>query len=351
MTLNQIADRACVVLLAAVLSATAPAAAEDSLVFTGGRHAHFADAHQFATIEHSFEVTNTTDAAITIVQGIALSGTGVVRFDAAPIPPGGTATIAVSQPVDDRLGTTSFRFAVVTDEPGAPKHRFSLSGFVESAYDPEVVHVDLGFIDRRVETSGEFELFSREIERLRATGTATEHPEIAISTEPTGISDEGLKVRVTAGPGLPRGILYGTATLTTNVSSQPRFTFSYGANVFDDVVPEENPVEFGLVRTGQEAITTVVVRSRSDTPFDIERATNTIGEILDISWRPCDDLPDGPSPCFVVRLSLSPEEARITGGNADLWIEGDPEPVPIRVNSWVVSPEAVVKHIDLAGSE
>jgi len=319
--------------------------ASESLEFIGDQHTAFADTYQHSTVMHEFVVRNDAKHPITIVEGIAVSGTGAVTFDPAPIPPGATVRIQANQPVGASLGATALRFAIVTDEPGRPKYRFSLSGFVQSPYDPETAHIDLGFIDRRENSSATFELHSREVEQLRLTTATTEHQNIDVVAEPAGLTSEGIEVRVLASPGLPRGILSGTATLTTNVTSAPRFDFSYTANVFDDVVPAENPVAFGLIRSGQEAIKDIVVQSRSGAPFVIDHATDTIGEILGVSWKPCDGRDRGPSPCFQVRFSLSPEEERMTAGTADLHVVGDPEPVPILVTSWVVSPDTVVKQL------
>lgn len=332
-------------MLAASTGIAAGLGASESLEFIGDQHAAFADTYQYSTVEHEFFIRNKTAHPITIVDWVAVSGTGTVTVEPAFVSPGSTARIMATQPVGASLGTTAFRFAVVTDEPGLPKYRFSLTGFVQSPYDPEIAHLDLGFIDRREVLSAAFELQSREVEQLRMTAAITEHQSIAVEADPTGLTSEAIKVRVTASPGLPRGIVFGGATLTTNVASQPRFEFSYTANVFDDIAPAENPVAFGLIRAGQEVIKNVTVQSRSNTPFEIERTTNTIGEILGVSWRACNDRSKTPSPCYQLRLSLSPEEVRATGGTVNLHIAGDPEPVPIKVNSWVVSSKTVVKQI------
>ena len=331
---------------AAVLCVAAPAAAE-SLEFIGDRHAAFADTYQFATVEHEFRLTNRGEREVTITDAFALSDDGQVRFDRQPIPPGGPTTVTVTQPVGDRLGTTSFRFALITDEPGSPRYRFSLSGFVQSAYDPEAVHLDLGFVDRRRGGTAQLELYSREVEHLRTAEVAADHPGFTIATEPAGLSGEGLRVRVTATPDLPRGLVFGTAVLETNVEHQPRFELSYAVNAFDDVVPAANPVAFGLVRAGTEAIETVEVRSRSGADFEIEHASSSLGDILEVSWRPCEGGDNRPSSCFEVRLSLSPEQPRITDGSAELYIVGDPEAVPIKISAWVIDPGTAVKQLDM----
>lgn len=322
--------------------------ASESLEFIGDRHTTFSDAYQFSAVEHEFVIRNNAAHPITIVEGIAVSGTGEVIFDPAPVPPGGTTRVRAIQPVGDNLGTTAFRFAVITDEPGRPKHRFSLSGFVQSPYDPERIHVDLGFVDRRNPNTGSFELYSREVEQLRLTTSATDNAHITVEAAPVGFVDEGLEVTATLSSNLPRGLLFGTATLTTNVPSQPRIDFTYTVNLFDDVAPKENPVAFGLIRVGQESIKTIIVESRSGTPFAIDSTDDTIGEILNVSWKPCDGRTGDTSPCFHVQFSLSPEKEQMTSGTANLHISGDPLPVPITVTSWVVSPDTIVKQF---GSE
>lgn len=334
-----------VVVLIVSIGITQSSAASETLVFVGDRHDTFEDTYQYSTVKHEFVVRNTTTHPITIVEGIAVSGTGEVTFEPTPVPPGKTASIHVRQPVGNSLGITAFRFAIVTDEPDRPKHRFSLSGFVQSPYDPESIHVDLGFVDRQnpVAGRGRFELYSREVDKLHLTTTASENQQIAVEAAPVGFVAEGLELTVTPSTKLPRGRLFGAATLMTNVPSQPRLDFTYAANVFDDVAPTENPVAFGLIRVGQEAIKIITVESRSGTPFAIDDASNTIGGILNVSWNPCDGRDSDTSPCFRVQFSLSPEKEQVTSGAVNLQISGDPLPVPIMVTSWVVSPETVVK--------
>ena len=205
----------CVITLIAASALTAEPTTPGTLKFVGDQHTTFADAYQYSTLDREFVVSNRTDTPITIIDGIAVSGTGEVTYDPEPIAPGATTKIHVTQPVGDKLGTTSFRFAVVTDEPGNPKHRFSLSGFVQSAYDPEVISVDLGFFDGRKGVSAEFELHSREVEALRLTSASTEHRSVTIDASQTGLASEGLAIRLSAQPGLPRGLFHGVGTLET----------------------------------------------------------------------------------------------------------------------------------------
>jgi len=337
-----------IVLIAFIPFATA---SDDSIRFLGDQHATFSDTYQHSSVVHEFVVQNDSQQTITIVEAFALTKPGTVTVEPATIQPGRRALIRVSQPVGSRLGRTAFRFAIVTDEPNRPKHRFSLSGFVQSPYDPESVHIDLGFIERKSGTTESFELFSRETTRLHLVDTASDRPGIAVAATQTGLLNEGIEVSLTLAPGLPRGILHGSVELVTNLESQPRFDASYSANVFDDVVPSENPVALGLVRAGHEVVRTIVLQSLSGEAFSIERCTNTIGEILEVSWSACDGQADGPSPCYEVRFSLSPDQVQPANGIADLYVAGDPQPVPLTVTSWVVSPHTVIKHLGSPASQ
>ena len=106
-----------VVCMTSIALAAASVWAADSLVCVGERQASFGDVHQFSTVRHTFTIRNDSDHPVAIVTGIAVSGTGRVTFDPATIRPGDTTTVEASQPVGDDLGTTAYRFAVVTDEP------------------------------------------------------------------------------------------------------------------------------------------------------------------------------------------------------------------------------------------
>jgi len=160
-----------------------------ALVFDASVQATFEDVHQGGVVERRFSFRNGGSHVVRIEQGIALSQPGTVAFEPAIVPPGGQGQVTVRQPVEDRLGHASFRFALVTDEPGVARYRLGLSGFVESAYDPEKPALEWKPADKGALPTAEAELFSREVEALRVVEVRDAPPFLRVdASSPTGLS-------------------------------------------------------------------------------------------------------------------------------------------------------------------
>src|SRR4029079_7208353 len=82
------------------------------------------------------------------------------------LPAGGDGYVEVEQPTEGSLGLASFRFALRADD--GPERKLALTGFIQSAYDPDQPTLDLG--DASPGGSAGLELFSREVDRLQVLG-------------------------------------------------------------------------------------------------------------------------------------------------------------------------------------
>jgi hypothetical protein len=320
-----------------------------SLVFIGDPHQAFADSYQHAVVEHVFTAENRGPHPVTVEQALAVRGNAELTAEPAVIAPGGQLTVRVRQPLGSEVGQTAFRYALITDEPGVSRYRFSLSGFVQSAYDPERPAFSFGVVERARGARSSLEIFSREVDRLELLGVATGSSAVRLETSRTGIASEGLLLTAVLEPGASLGSLSGTATLTTNVANQPTVEIPLVAQVFGDLVPSVHPIALGLVRVGEHLTRDITLRSRSGRLFSIDHVED-LGGSLATDAAPCSG--DGPSDCWVVRLVVDAASPGLLGGTLRIVTDRDDETVPLTYGGVVVGRETAIRHLDLgSGSQ
>ena len=320
-----------------------------ALVFSGDPHQRFTDSYQHAVVEHLFIAENQGSLPVTVEQALAVRGSAELTAEPAVIAPGGQLRVRVRQPLGSELGDAAFRYALITDEPGVSRYRFSLSGFVQSAYDPERPRFDFGLVDRGRGARSSVELFSREVDRLELLDVVTGSPAVRLEASRTGIAGEGLLLTAVLDPGAPLGTLSGTATLTTNLANQPTIGIPFLAQVFADLVPSEHPVTLGLIRVGEPLTRDITLRSRSGRPYSIVHIED-LGGHLATDAAPCTG--DGPSDCWVVRLVVDAAAPGMLGGTLRIVTDRDDETVPLSYGGIVVGRETTIRQLDLgSGSE
>jgi len=246
--------------------------AEPMLVFDQP-NVTFADSYQYGEIRHVFPFRNAGSRPVVIERGIAVSGTGRVEAVPTLVPPGGTGEATVVQPLGDHLGQSNFRYALVTDEPGVARYRFSLSGFVESAYDPEKSELAFGTVDRAQGKSVEIEISSREVPRLEVLGFESLPPWLELKEAGrAGEDQQGVRLAARLVGKPPLGWQHGTIGVRTRVPNQPLHPIRYSAVIFDDLVPSVQPLSFGAVELGAAYQQKLELRSRRGLPLEIASA-------------------------------------------------------------------------------
>jgi hypothetical protein len=318
-----------------------------ALVFDTGAQAVLEDVHQGGVLDHRFTFRNGGTSTVRIEQGVALSGTGSVEFSPAIVPPGGRGEVRVRQPVEDRLGRAAFRFALVTDEPGVTRYRLGLTGFVESAYDPETPQLNWGPADKGAAVTTETELFSREVEALGILEVKGAPSFLRVDTSArAGLSAEGVRLRATLDTRqAPLGVTRGVLRVRTNVPDQPECAVSYSLNVVGDVVPSLDAVSLGLIRLGEEGTAEVTLTSRSGRAIDV-RGTESPEVPVTTEVLPCPGDKAGPG-CRVLRIKHRPSERGHFSGTLWVRVAGLESPLRVTYSGLVVSPQTRIKEIDL----
>lgn len=265
----------------------------------------FGDRYQFETVHAGFTVRNRGERVVFVEEALAVGGTGTVTIGQVLLAPGEETTVEVDQDLGSELGVTYFRYALITDEPGVERYRFSLSGFVESAYDPPTPTVSFGTVDAARGAVAESELGSREVQRLELL-EVVEAPAWVRVTEAAraGVDGEALRLRFELEPGeAPPGLLGGAVLLRTNVPHQPQVSIVLRGAAYGIVVPNVNPVALGAVELGAAARSEVTLRARGGrvSLADLELDAPPPGISGDLHpCRPAD------AACRVLRLDFAP---------------------------------------------
>lgn len=304
----------------------------------------FGDRYQFESVSWRFTVRNVGAATVRITDRIALDGTG--KIDVAPLvlEPQGAATITVTQPLLDRLGEIAFRYALRSDEPGAPRYRFSLSGFAQSAFDPERPGFDFGDVDRTLGGHATLDLGSREVQRLQVVEVEEAPSYLRVSWVDAGAGEDSTaRIHATLLPGAPQGLLMGTFRLRTNVATQPRVAIRFRAQVFGDVVPDQNPLPLGAIRLGETGVGVVRFHSRSGSPFEIAPdLAEGPDSPLRLAVRSCGDAQAAPG-CRELEVRFRPIFPGPISERIELRVAGDEAPLPILVTALAIRPDTVIQ--------
>ncbi len=342
--------------LAAVVLTTAGAFASGAeeaplaLVFDTP-HAEFGERYQHQTVVHRFAVENPAAHAVRIVSLLPRSGDGWVEGVPVELPPGGRAELVVHQPMAERLGKTAIRIGAYTDErdgfdvsPGTAHYKLSISGFVQSAYDPEALQVGLGWVDQTVGSRASFELASREVPALTLIGVRDAPDGITVrDIGAVGLPGEGRKFELTLAPGAALGFHEGLLHLETNVTNQPLMALRYWANVFADVVPDRNPIKLSGGRAFETVTEVVELRSRSGKTVQVFSFEDTAGAFELMSDEPC--VADQNS-CRRLTLRAQPTASGPIEGTLQIRLSDEEPPLPLLYRGWVLDANAVIRQID-----
>ena len=307
--------------------------------------ADFPDAFQHSTVRHTFGFENRSTKTVVVEESFGLKPGASVVCHPARVPLGGRGTIEVSQDVQDALGAASFRFALVTDEPGVSRYRMSLAGFVLSAYTPEVPLLDFGRVARGTAAERSVELSSREVDRLevqRVEG-APDFLELD-TTRRAGLAGEALVVRARLRERAPLGLSTGRVVLWTNAPTQPRLEVHYAVQAFADVEPDTHPLSFQLVRMGEPKTIDVRLVSRSGRAFEVKEVLDTLG-VVDVASEPCGG-GTGPSPCVLLHATAHVLGPLTLQGSLLVKVSGEADVLPLTYGGMVVSPETRVEELD-----
>jgi hypothetical protein len=298
--------------------------------------ASFGEAYQGALLTHRFALRNRGSRPVRIAEVRAVSPRGRAAAHPEVVPAGGEGYVEVQQPTEGRLGLASFRFVLRADD--GPELALALTGFVQSAYEPDQPALDLG--GTAPGGSAGLELFSREVDRLEVRSVEAAPPFVSVDTQGrAGPAGEGLVVRLGVARDAPLGFHTGTVRLRTNVPAQPDVPLVWRANVYEDVVPSESPLDLGVVREGQRFAKLVRLERRSGAPLEVERV-EAAGADVKVDVEPC---PEPKASCRALRLTgVGPAAGAGLGGALTVAVK-DSRPLTLPFSGVRMGPYTTVK--------
>lgn len=217
------------------------------------KHARFEATTASSTVEQVYTVSNRGSEPIRLVDWKAISEHGQVVDLPKTLLPGTSARFKVILSLPGKLGESSFRYALFTDEKDVERYRFTLSGFVFSVLAPENATIDLGHIKAETKQRHELTLTAREENPLRL---------IQILDTPDWIdaSVDGATVSVGIRPNVSTGIKAGKIRISTNLASQPVVEVTTKAAIEGNLRPSTYAVGFKPAEVGQTIHTSLEVR-------------------------------------------------------------------------------------------
>ncbi|MEO8669865.1 MAG: hypothetical protein ABI411_01045 [Tahibacter sp.] len=333
------ATLALIVLCGATLG---DAAAAPALVISP-QHERFADSYQFSTIRQNYTVTNQGTATVVLKRIEARSGIGNIIDNPKQLAAGASGQIVVEVPVGAAIGDTSFRFALFTDEPSVDRYRFTLSGFVQSAFDPEVSSADFGTLNRGDTPTREIEIASREAADW-TFGAVVEQPDFV------KVSINGKRITVGLLESTPPGFISGRVLVRSTVPQQPMVVVAITGFVLGELILDEKAVNVGAVELGSTVQQSFNVRTRQSLALKGQLRA----EVKPPWHTRIKECPSPSSDCVAVELSGKPASVGPIGDTIMLERKGSKDPpLPVHFFGLAVNPGQPIKQIDArdAGSE
>jgi uncharacterized protein DUF1573 len=323
---------------ASVPPSPSPAPSPAALLEVPEPGATFGEVYQGAVVSHRFAVRNRGERPVRITGVSPISPRARAAAHPDVVPPGGEGYVEVEQPTEGRLGLASFRFALRTDD--GPDRRLSLTGFIQSAYEPDQPALDLGSVSPG--GSAGLELFSREVDRLEVRGVEGAPAFLSVDTQArTGPVGEGVAVTLRVAQDAPLGFQTGTVRLRTSVAVQPEVLLVWRANVYEDVVPSESPLDLGVVREGQKFAKLVRLERRSGAALQVERV-EAAGADVTVAVEPC---PEPKDSCRAIRMTgTGPAAGANLGGTLTVTLK-DARPLTLPFSGIRVGPYTTVKDL------
>uniref|UniRef100_UPI0021479D40 hypothetical protein n=1 Tax=Tahibacter caeni TaxID=1453545 RepID=UPI0021479D40 len=323
-----------------VLFGAGAACAEPALRITP-KHARFEDSYQFTTLRQTYEVTNAGKAPVALERIEARSRVGKAVESPAKLAPGESGRIVIELPLEASLGEAAFRFALFTDEKDVERYRFTASGFVQNAFEPEMPALELGTAARGTQVSRELSLETQEAPQW-SFGEVVEKP------DHTRVTVQGHKVAVTLLETAPPGWLRGRVVLRTSLPQQPEVAVAVTGFVLGELLLENKAVNVGSAEVGKELHQSFVVRGR-----DALALKGKVSAKAEAPWQArVRDCAPAANDCVTIDLSGKPAAAGPIGGTVLVELAGGKDPaLPVHFFGIALHPGQPLKQIDAAGTE
>lgn len=321
-------------LLLAVLTSAAPT--KSNLVVAlcdAGEH------QQFETVTCDVELRNSSDKPIRVFDAQALSHWDTIQAEAI-VPAHGVAYLKATVGVNDSVGYSHRLFRFATDELGeGAKRQAQVQLFADTVLDQNAPAIDMGTVRlNNLPPAKSITLTSREVPDFRILSVLAKPDYVEAS-----LDKDGRTVRVSIGKNAPWGIVHEKIKLKINAPQQPEAWIAVDANIQGDVIPDNNPVLLGLMRTNKKNEFLIRLTSRTYNDFKIG-ALGLEGIKGSAKAGPCKPEADG---CKLLSVLISNDQMQgRVGGTLSVELPDFKRTLPIRLGGgMLLSPDVVIHDI------
>lgn len=246
------------------------------------------------------------------------------------------ATIAVD--VAAATGRFAHYFDVYEQGNPVPVGSFALRGFADWLIDPASVLVDFGAVDLERGVERKVDIALRPGIALALKKVLDKDPRFDIS-----IGNNGQSVTLKSRKDAPLGMFDSRTRIKTDSVLQEITDVHVRGQINARIVPDSNPVEFGLIRVGQEVERKVRLENVDGKPVRLGSMSKE-GSPVDIELLDC--VPAAPS-CKVLRMKLpAPTDRNPVSGVVNIEMLDQGVTFPLRFGAIVIGENTQVRDLD-----
>jgi len=271
----------------------------------------FGERYQFSELRCDVRVTNNSKQDVSLASSKANAPGTVLYFDQARLAAGASTLVHIKSDLADRAGGISIRVNLETLESGKQEqYQIVLAGYVESILDDPKPALDLGTVDENGrEPDKGLALTSDEDPQLRITGVLQKPALVDARVDSDGHT---LLIR----PIDFHELGYHKVLIKVGLSSplQAQASVVVSMDLHGNVIPDQNPIDFGLQRKGSRKPVRLQLVSKSHKPFRVGKIGTDETSQIGVEPVPC--LPVATEGCRAYMLEIKDAQkfGRVTGG-------------------------------------
>ncbi len=268
----------------------------------------FGEKYQYAVLSRDIHVWNNSKRVLLLAP--RTSKIAAITFDSLELLPGKSTVLHISFPLEDRSGEVSFRvgFDATSNDGKAEYYELQLKCFVDSLLDDPKPILNFGVIDTgRAVPERTFVLASAADTALRITGVIETPTELDVR-----VVDAGRALAIRPNNFSLLGYRKSQVKVSLNSKLQSQASLVVFMDVHGNVIPDQDPVDFGVQRENKTSKVRVQLTSRDHRAFKVGKVTI---ESARIDVQEVDCLPQKLVDCRAFTLSIGAEQplGQLTG--------------------------------------
>lgn len=259
----------------------------------------FGEKYQFSVVSHDVRVWNRSDGTISFRDSQLPAGVAM-QPEKSKLAAGESTLLHIKADLRNTWGQISVPLPVETTEGKRDEHYdIVLEGFVDSILDEGKPAIDFGTVETAAPAAKSIPLTSIGNPDLRVV-RILDAPDFVSAR----IGDDGQTLFVTPKKFDVLGYNKGLVKVALNSPLQPQAWVSVLMDIHGNVVPDQNPIKFGLQRPSTAKPVRLQITSRDGKPAHVGKFTIAGAGQLSVEATPC--LPSARPDCQAYMVSIKP---------------------------------------------